>query len=241
MSEFDTSVETQEQGVQDDAVLKPVQEETEPITPIAELEEKPQEEAPPQKEPGWIRQRIDKAVSKAIAETEARMQAEFDQRLAPIRESMYERQADELVSSGEFKTRERALEYVRLKNGVVEPAPKPEQPRDEQGRFSAENATSKARAELLARQAQKIRDNRGLDVMGAFNQDESIKQKVVSGEWDFYDVADAMSRTSKRVPAPVRSPNGGENYSGVSIMNMTDAQFRKLQENLASGKVYDAR
>ena len=34
MSEFDTSVETQEQGVQDDAVLKPVQEETEPITPI---------------------------------------------------------------------------------------------------------------------------------------------------------------------------------------------------------------
>lgn len=239
MSEIDTSVENMEQGVQDDAVLKPVQEETEPIAPISELEEKPQD-TPPQNEPGWIKQRVEKAVKKAIQETEARMNAEFDKRLAPIRESMYERQADDLVSTGEFKTFETALEYVKLKNGVVD-TPKPQtQPRDDQGRFASSDAAVKARADILAKQAQKIRSNRGLDVIGAFNQDETIKEKVISGEWDFYDVADAIS-PQKRTPTPVRSPNGGENFSGVSIRNMSDEQFRRLQENLASGKVYDAR
>jgi len=228
----------QPEVVLDDAVLNPVQETQETISPLSEVTEEQQpQEAPPQKEPGWIRQRVDKAVQKAIRETEARMQAQFDTALAPIRESMMERQADELVAAGEFKSRERALEYVRLKGGQVAPAAPAEQPRDAQGRFTSQaDPDVTARANLLAQQANKIK-SRGVDVVHEFNTNPDVKQRVLSGEWDFYDVAENMQG---RVPAPMRTPNGAS-IGAMTIANMSDAQFAKLQQNLAAGKTYDAR
>lgn len=75
--------------------------------------------------------------------------------------------------------------------------------------------------------------------MEAFNADPDIKQKVLSGEWDFYDVADSMGN-QRTVSAPARSANGG-GVSAVSIKNMSAEQFRKLNENLDAGRRYDVR
>ena len=206
-------------------------------------------------EPGWIRQRVDKAVAKAVAEAEARVKAQYEQQLAPLRNQMMEQEAAKLVSDGEFKSKERALEYVKLKNGMsIEPAAQTSAPvqenaspaRDAQGRFtknesgSQADAVVQARASLLAQQAQRIKSNSGVDVMQAFNGDKNIQNRVLSGEWDFHDVADYLSGRGN-VPTPIRSAGGDTGNYGVSITNMTDAQFRKLQENLASGHRYDMR
>lgn len=208
----------------------------------------PQQEQ--QKEPGWIKQRVSKAVEKAVAEAEARVSARYEEMLAPIRESVLERQANDLVAQGEFKSLERAKEYLRLKGNMPAEAPKQNEqpaqqpPRDEQGRFTSakteeDDAARHARADILAKQAQKIKSSRGVDVMDMFHSDDSVKQRVLSGEWDFYDVLDAMQST-RRTPAPMRTPNGNA-MSGVSIANMTDEQFARLQANLASGRTYDMR
>lgn len=229
-------VESNEQRtVLDDAALQPVQPETEPVSPITEITEEPQPEQQ-QKEPGYIRQRIDKAVAKALAD----QRAEFERMLEPLRDSMYERQAAQLVEQGEFKSQERALEYVRMKAGasvsaVPQPEPEPT-PRDEQGRFvPREDPKARARAELLSQQAEKIKNNRGIDVMQTFNDDPTVQQKVLSGEWDFYDVAEYH-----RPMAPMRSPNGA-NTGAFNVSNMSDEQFDRLLANLAAGKKYDAR
>lgn len=248
--EENKSVEMMLQGsVQDDAAQAP---EGEPISEL--LNEQPaaeqqQQEAPPQKEPGWIKQRIGKAVEKAVAEAEARVTAQYEAMLAPIRESVLDRQAEDLVKSGEFKSLETAKEYVRLKGGIVS-APAAEedqqqkhtaQKRDEQGRFVSNDAMTHARADLLAKQAEKIKARRGLDVMQAITADEDMKHRVLSGEWDFYDVAESMASPQHNAPVPVRTSNGGTSPSAVSISGMTDDQFRRLQANLANGRIYDMR
>lgn len=233
--------------VPDDATLQPQQETEAPLTEVTEgtafVPEEQQQ--PAAKEPGWIRQRIDKAVQRALQEQEQRLRAEFEATTAPLRESMFEQQAAALVASGEFKTQERALEYVRLKAGVSAPAaPSAEgndPPRDEQGRFvkqqaaPAEDPTSRVRAELLASQVDKIKARMGIDVMQAFQNSPGVQQKVLSGEWDMYDVAEAMR--SSRVPAPMRSANGAS-FEGVSVAQMTDAQLDALDASLAAGRTY---
>lgn len=249
MSEFDPTVENNAQAALDDAAIQPETPETgEALETIAE--EVPQETAPAAKEPGWIKQRVAKEVEKARRAWEA----EQTEKLRPLYESMYDRQAEDLVRQGEFKSLDRAKEYVRLKGGVFtgpsDDAAQPEKEegpkRDAQGRFTSnaqqpatdQDPALKARADLLYKQAQKI-SAKGTDVMKAFNEDEGIRQKVASGEWDFYDVAEHI-QSGKHVPTPVRSPNGAQT-GGLSIASMSDAQFARLQQNLSNGKRYDAR
>lgn len=242
------------ESVQDDAALSS---EGEALSSVLEEEQvetaakEQQTETVPAKEPGWIKQRVNKAVEKAVAEAEARVTAQYEAMLAPIRESVLDRQAEELVKAGEFKNLERAKEYVRLKNGATttqtsDNAPESKQQRDEQGRFKASEDTEKsamthARADLLAKQAQKIKAKRGIDVMQALNEDNEIKNRVLSGEWDFYDVAENLTAPKKTAPVPMRTSNGGTNPSAVSISGMTDEQFKRLQANLANGRIYDMR
>lgn len=262
------SVENVEQGsTLDDAALAPVEPQegpqAEPISSILEggdADSKASSEGskdgqhPPATEPGWIKGRVDKAVRKAVAETEQRMKAEFQATLAPLYESMLERQADDLVRSGEFRSKDTAMEYLRLKNGQpVKAAEQPNQQpaRDAQGRFAparrntgAEESdpVAAARADLLARQAEKLKSNQGLDVMGAFNANPDYRQKVLSGEWDFHDVADAMRQEEnpprRTPPSPMRSANGAA-PSTFDVSKMSDAQFAKLQAALAAGKIFD--
>lgn len=203
----------------------------------------------PQNEPGWIKQRVNAAVNKAVAEAEARVAARYEAMLAPMRESMLDREAQDLVQSGEFKSLDRAKEYVRLKSGA-QPAQEQTPARDAQGRFTKQqdaapqnetDPVTKAKADMLAAQARKIVNARGIDVMEAFNSNPEIQQKVLSGEWDFYDVADHMAGGGRTIPAPMRSPNGSSSRNSVTIRGMTEAQFKKLDESLAAGSRYDMR
>lgn len=193
-------------------------------------------------EPGWIRKRIDKAVAKAVAEAEQRVSAEYEKRFAPMMEKMLDAEAKDLVRQGEFKSLDRAKEYLQLKQGVTPRAPEAQPPRDEQGRFAPQPQTNEAvsaRADLLARQAEKIKNKRGLDVMAEFNSNDEIRQKIVSGEWDFYDVAEAMAETPRRTaPAPMRSPNGASGAEKSKISTMTDEQFERFDKRVAEGKRY---
>ena len=240
----------------DDALQESLVEEQDASEPIeAALQEaasEPTEEVEPQSEdsaprnePGWIRKRIDKAVSKAVAEAEQRVSAEYERRFAPMMQRMMEQEAQELVRQGEFKSLERAKEYLQLKQGVTPQAvTPPQQNRDAQGRFTsnaqADDGVS-ARADILAKQAEKLKAKRGLDVMAEFNSNEETRQKVVSGEWDFYDVAEAMDASQQRrkaTPAPMRSPNGASGSDQSSIATMTDEQFKRLEKNISGGKRY---
>lgn len=238
-------------SVQDDAA-QAQQENTQPLSEFMnEQKTQTQPEAPAPKEPGWIKQRVSAAVDKAVAEAEARVAARYEAMLAPMRESLMDREAQELFASGEFKTLERAKEYVRLKNGVPaaqeERSPQRSAPeRDAQGRFikqeQPEDPVTQAKADLLARQAQKIMNTQGVDVMTAFQNDPDVQAKVLSGEWDFYDVAQELTgRAGRRAPAPVYSPNSAGNQAGLSVANMSDEQFDRLNQSLASGRRYDMR
>ena len=189
---------------------------------LDEIVQEPQEEPQEQpKEPGWIKQRVDKAVKRA----EDRIRAEYEQKLAPLYESMMDRQAQELVDQGEFKSIERAKEYVRMKSGQPQVIQQEET-----------DPETKARAGFLYQQAQKIQ-KKGVDVIGIYNSDPDVRSKILSGEWDFYDVADMVRKSP---PAPTRTPNGA-NYNSASVKDMSDEQFRRLQDNLASGRKYNMR
>lgn len=204
-------------------------------------------ETPPAKEPGYVKQRIEKAVAKATAETEARMRAEFDQRMAPIMERLLIEDAKELVQSGEFKNLETAKEYLRLKQGLPAHAAEPEvqtQPRNANGQYApktnSNDAATQARIDMLRHQADRIKESRGVDVIAVWNSDPDIKRKVIAGEMDFWDVADEIASKPKKSkpPAPVRTPNGAANDQQVdAIMNMSKEQFDRLVKRVQSGEV----
>lgn len=265
---MENTVETnmEQQAVQDDAVLEPLQEQEEqPISSLDEITEPEQQQDTDQRteseqqsakaDTGWMRKKMEAYASKQLKEQETRLRAEFAEMLAPLRESMYERQADDLVASGQIKSKEMALKYVKAMAGITssEPDQQPEtqkQPRTPDGRFASSqqqqtepDAETKARARILAAQADKIKSSKGLDVAALFQSDPEVKEKVLSGEWDFYDVAEAMSQPRRRVPSPVRSSNSamGATADASAIANMSDAQFERLLKNLGEGKVYDMR
>ena len=234
-------------SVLDDAELAPTEEqETDDLSSViseTEAKELPKEQP---KEPGWIKGRINQEVAKA----EKRIRDEYDAMLAPLRESVMEREAQELVQSGEFKTLDRAKEYVRLKNGVhtesgtqTDSASTREPHKNSAKTETQPDPVIRARADLLAKQAQKIKQNTGFDVMQEFNENPEIRQKVSSGEWDFHDVVEQLNskpEQRKKIPAPMRSPNGARAET-VSVADMSEDQFRRLQANLASGRKYDMR
>lgn len=205
-------------------------------------EPEPEPEAPPATEPGWIKQRVNKAVQKAVAETEARMQAMFDQQMAPIREKMMEDEAQELLRNRKVGDIETARELVRLRHGQnagakpQEKAEPQEPPRNEKGQFTnAETVRTEARIEMLRHQADRIRQAGGPDVIAEFQNNQKVKMAIINGEMDFYDVAEEMTHTKKKPPAPMRSPNGANGVTPRSIESMSDSQFKKLDEMLDKG------
>ena len=199
--------------------------------------EEPKEPEPQATEPGWIKQRVNKAVQKAVAETEARMQAMFEQQMAPIRKKMMEDEAQELVRSRKVADIETARELVRLRNGQPEAAqaPKQEQPRQANGQFAPkEDPATTARIEMLRHQADRIKGSGGPDVIAEFNSNAEIRQKIISGEMDFYDVADYLKQkpSKRRPPSPMRSPNGASGNNPNAIDSMSDEQFDRMERNI---------
>lgn len=215
------TVEMMQEQVRDDAAM------TEP----ASIPSEPVQEEP--KEAGWIKTRIQKGVEKATAELENRIRAEYEAKFAPLMEAHLNSEADKLVASGEFKRRETAVEYLKLKGSA--PAEKPkEQPRDEQGRFTAQQKAN----ELFA-QAKTIQKSTGVDVMTYYHNDPDVQERVNSGEWDFSDVYKHTQQQSK-APAVVRGGSGG-NIDATDISKMSSKDFKALNERLARGEKIDAR
>ena len=213
----------------------------------AQPDEEPEKQEPQATEPGWIKRRVEKAVQKAVAETEARMKAMFEQQMAPIRDKMLTDEAKELVRQGEFKSLDRAKEYLQLKQGLPtqpkQEAPQAQQPRNEKGQYAPkEDPSMQTRIGMLAHQADTIKARTGVDVMAEFERNADIKQKVINGEMDFYDVADAMSKSkSKRPPAPMRSPNGASGTNPQAIDSMSDEQFARMEKRIREGARYSLK
>lgn len=220
-----------EESAADDAQQAQLGEALSTITDEVEAEQQDtQPEQQQHTEPGWMKQRIGKAVDKAVAEAEARIAARYEAQISELQAERLERQAQDLVRSGEFKSLDTAKEYLQLKGGRVE-APKQaaEQTPDI-------DPVIQAKADMLAAQARKIKASRGLDVMAAYNSNPEIQRKLASGEWDFYDVAEAMSQ-DRRAPTISRSANGARSEKR-SISEMSEAEWHRLQQNLANGKRY---
>ena len=208
--------------------------------------QEPADDTPPASEPGWIKKRVSKAVEKAVAETERRMRSEFEAQMAPIREKMLNDEAKALVQQGEFKSFDRAKEYLQLKQGLPVSAPEEPQPqpRNEQGQFAPkQDPGTSTRVDMLAHQADAIKEETGFDVIDVFTNNEEIKQRVISGELDFYDVARMMKgNQQKRPPAPMRSPNGASgSVQPNAIENMSDEQFERMERRIQEGARYSLR
>ena len=231
----------------DDTPVEDVAEETDESESLESLtgeeEEAPAEDEPKKgaqgtSEPGYIKKRIEKAVTKAIAETEARMNAMFEEKMAPIRDRMLTDEARELVRQGEFKTLERAKEYLQLKQGMpVNTGEASPQPRSANGQFAPkEDPAVTTRIKMLTHQADRIKESGGPDVIGEFRRNPEIQEKVKNGEMDFYDVADQMKKPKKKPPAPMRSPNGASGQNPNAIDSMSDDQFRRLEKRIQNGE-----
>ena len=252
--DFDeTMVENVDEAPADDTPEEEIVEETdeseEDLGDFAEAGE-PAEEEPQQKEqsqgtgdePGWFRKRWDKEVGKLTEKIRNEIRGEYEAQMAPIRAKMMEDEAQELVRSRKVTDIETARELVRLRNGQPAAAPQAEQPqaqpRQANGQFaSKEDPAVTARVNMLRHQAEKIAKAGGPDVRKAFTENEEIKQKVVSGEMDFYDVADYLKEKSskKRPPSPMRSPNGASGQSPNAIESMTDEQFARMEKRISEG------
>ena len=194
-------------------------------------------------EPGWIRQRVDKAVQKALAQERESIRAEYEQQFAPLRERLLEMDAQELVRTGKVKDLETAKELVRYRNGQqAQPsaAPRAEQPRQANGQFAPrEDQATKARIAMLQHQADRIQESGGPDVIAEFTNNDDIKRKVIAGDMDFYDVAKEMGANKKRKPpAPTRSPNGVNGQIKSTIMAMSDKQFEMLEKKVREGTTF---
>ena len=213
-------------------------------------ETQPVEEQQEQKgttEPGYVQKRIDKALAKERETMRAEIMAQVEAQYAPIRERLLEMDAQELVRKGEVKSLELAKELVRYRQG--QPAPQAqhapaEQPRQADGKFAPkQDAVTEAKIDLLAKQAEKIKAKSGIDVIEIMNNDANIKNKIVSGEMDFYEVAEAYGQKPSRrtPPAPTRSSNGASGQSPNAIENMSDEQFARLEKKIREGARYSLR
>jgi hypothetical protein len=191
-------------------------------------------------EPGYVAGRIAKAVEKAVAETEARLTAQYEAQIAPFRERLIEMEARDLVSSGKVKDLDLAKELVKYRQGqpaVAPAAQSAEQPRQANGQFAPNtDPATEAQIDMLARQANKVQEKTGIDVVALMSSNEEIRNGIVNGEIDFYDVAEiAKQQKQKKPPAPMRSPNGVNGQIKGTIMSMSDKQFEQLEKRVREG------
>lgn len=243
MEELVENIETEavEADTQPEAPVAEEQDASETLDSMMDEQPKqPDESSGSGTEPGWIKKRVGAAVDKAIRETEQRIRAEYDAKLAPLMERMLEQDARVLVENGTVKDLETAKELVRYRQGRPQPVTE-EQPRNEKGQFAPKNdsaaSAADTAADFLARQAQKVKNQKGVDVMAEFNSNEETRQKVLSGEWDFYDVYESMQekKDRRKAPAPMRSSNGASGAEKSTIASMTDEQFERLDRRLDEG------
>ena len=228
----------------DDIVEEPEETPEESLESIVGDEGQPAEKEPEKtqgtSEPGWFQRRWDKNVEKLSSQIREEVRSEYEAQIAPLRDRLLDMDARELVKKGDFRTVELAKEYLQLKQGIAPSAPAPakpaEQPRQSNGQFAPKSDPGvTAQINMLAHQADTIKAKTGVDVMAEFSSNPEIKQKVMAGEMDFYDVLDQMKAPRKKPPAPMRSPNGVNGQIKSTIMSMTDKQFEQLEKRVREG------
>ena len=206
--------------------------------------ESAEEQEPDQKgttEPGYVQKRIDKALARERESMRAEIMAQVEAQYAPLRDRLLEMDAQELVRKGEVKNIELAKEILRYRQGLPtqeKPAETAERPRQANGQFAPkQDAVIQARIDLLAHQADKIKAKTGIDVIEIMNNDKEIKDKITSGEMDFYEVAESYKQKPARKgpPAPTRSSNGAGGQSPNAIDSMSKEQFARLEKRISEG------
>lgn len=198
-------------------------------------------------EPGYVQRRIEKALQRERASIKAEIQAEMEAQYAPLRERLLEMDAKELVQKGVVKDIETARELVRYRTGqqtakAVEP--QEDQPRNEKGQYaSQEDQVIQTKIDFLAAQADKIKAKTGIDVIEIFSKNNDIKNAVINGEMDFYDVAEQAQQNigRRKPPAPTRSSNGASGQAPNAIENMTREQFARMEKKISEGARYSLR
>ena len=134
--------------------------------------------------------------------------------------------------------------FVMVTNQTGKEVMQEETAPERQNMTAAEEAERQAdldtqlRAQALVSQAQAIRAISGVDVMALYETDMEIRQRVLSGEWDFMDVWKNTS-AQPMPPKPVRAANGS--MGKVNIIAMNSRQFEKLNEMLGHGGTVDMR
>ena len=256
--ELDMETETDAAYAPEEELAEEQEPESESLESLSEAE-KPAEEQTGSNgtsEPGWIKQRIQKALAQESERMRADIRAEYEQQFAPLRERLLEMDAQDLVRKGVVKDLEVAKELVRYRQGHPQPvqqaqqAQPAEQPRNERGQFAKQSTPQggpqddpaiQARVNMLSHQADSIKQRTGLDVIDVFNKDEDIKQKVISGEMDFYDVAEQVKNrpARRKPPAPMRSPNGASGQTNPNAIDtMSDEAFDRMEKRIKEGARY---
>lgn len=204
---------------------------------------------PQQQEPGWFKGRMEKERAKWETDRQAEM-ARMEEKQNALLERIIARDAQDLVDSGEFKSLDRATEYLRMKEGLPvnqQPSHPAQQPRDAQGRFTQQmphepgpDQAAQQRAQALVNQAETIRRTAGVDVMAIYNTNPQARDMILGGK-DFVDVLQTFGNQPKpHVPSPIRSSNGVA-IGNVSISKMSDQEFARLNDLLAKNGKVDMR
>ena len=196
---------------------------------------------------GRYNEDVRKGVQAQLQELRAEWAAETKQMIAdavaPFREAQIESEAQKLVASRQVANIELAREVARLRQGLPPQAQEqPQQaqpqtpPRDERGRFvqNAPQDPVASRARELSQQAAEIQRTYGIDVMAAFREDDTVRQNVGSGKWDFKDAALYLGSAKKNKPtAPpaVRSTNGTRQGG-----RLTDRDMDAIDRAIAKGQ-----
>ena len=237
-----TEAADEEESFEDADVVEEEEDTSESLDSLEGEENESAEEQPKSQgtsEPGYVQKRIDKALARERENIRAEVMAQVEAQYAPIRDRLLEMDAKELVRQGEFKSIERAKEYLQLKQGISptvteKPAT---QPRQSNGQFAPkQDPVIQAKIDMLASQADKIKAKTGIDVIAEFDKNPKIKDAVINGEMDFYDVADQMKGQQKRrPPAPTRSSNGASGQSPNAIDTMSDEAFARMERKIKEG------
>lgn len=256
---FNTVEEPVEQIGQDDAAqAASTSEGTQALSSILESEhpeadeqgsqkEEPAKNEPKEeqgKEPVWFRRQLNAERKKWEQE-----KADYEARLAEYAEKDLEAEAEKLAAE-ENISKNIALRILRAEKNLPTPAPKekPERNRTPDGKFAkadpkeepTQDAEARERAQELMRQNEVVLKATGVNALELYQQNEKVRQKVNSGEWDFADVAKEYLAQSgvRKIPAPIKTPNG-VSLRAKSIKELSDEEFAKLNEKLEMGYVID--
>lgn len=202
---------------------------------------------------GRMKQFEQRGYNRAMKDAESKWAEErkgMQERLARYEQMELEAEAKEFAQKNNVPENF-ALDYLRMKKGM----PVAEQPRDDAGRFASQQraaepdpaaAEAQVRARTLMTQAEAFEkmSNGAVTrdaILDAFQNDAEIRQRVVSGEWDFTDVGRALSEGSQqRAPRVSRSASSGR-IGTSTFLNMSEEDFAKFDRQISQGAIYDAR